>query len=61
MMKFFSGLLSAFGIFLMFGAVGGIEANTMPLLIGTPLAFGGAFAVFLGLELLNRCGVNVWE
>lgn len=61
MLKFLSGLISFFGIFLMFGAVGSIEANTMPLLIGTPLAFAGAFVAFVGLEMLNKCGVNVWE
>lgn len=61
MSKFLSGLISAIGLFLLFGSIGGLEAGTMFLPVGAPLAFAGAVFTWFGLSLLDADGVQVWE
>lgn len=61
MKKFLSGIVCASGLFLLIGSVGGIEHNTMPLIIGGLLSVFGLAMIGVGLYLLeNVCGLDIW-
>jgi hypothetical protein len=60
MKKFIAGLVSFAGLFLFMGSIGGMEAETMSLSLGVPMAIGGVVLTAVALELLQMLGVEVF-